>query len=846
MNSDCSYIPIPYDKIIFQAVFFLTESGIEPLWKVIENYRFFMEGYRKLRMEEELLTYEKFFQLLYFDEKDGMLKTNTTTWQIPKFFAETVLSTEEYRKKLPQDDFSYDKWFQGNASPRNHWNNMAKDYNEKRLVEALLSDLDDANIPRFLEVLGIDLNGEQVDRELLCTAIAQQFKAIIDGKGKASHIICDVILSGNIKADFMDYIHKAEQRYNVMKLIGGDEVPLDKFFVCNTIAEKERVFADKKKIKCEYLDDPDLESIRRIYSKRGYDNRLTVLIGSGGCGKSLMLQHLFLKAAADYKKTGVLPIFLELRYFTQGEDLMSFIVKTVSAKDSKFTEDAARRLLLSGRCQLLLDGFDEVDPTDIDSFLAKIQDFILTYEDVQIVVTSRGNEYITGLRGFSKLYVWPFDSNQSLRLIDKILKYQGQTEEKQTVLDYVTNGFLQKDGVFASHPLLLTYVTMEYPAYKKYSDNHIYFYKSMFKALVSGHDDNKKPYDRVFMSVDNATQFETVFREFCAITYKDGALQFTSTSFEDYFNKLKTYKSFKNPYKMNIDNFMHDVFSTACMMYESLYDIYYIDPGFQEYLFAEYYAQAEKEEVVELQESLSRIPYTKLLRFDALDMLCNSSEIKFKMYVLLPFLDSIFKGSDEEAFMNFLSMCFDKVNIVDFDEAMKVIFLHNLGIDSMLYPTVENYPNSILLNYILRMLGLDHEYAYTLYSCDNVPADGELKRLNITDDMEVTGVLIAQSINLEGAQRLLIDCKPMYVYELFNSQEQKGEKTGYLIDEEKKLIPFGAEYTIDSYYLSTNSEEYKELVENVITNSKDTYSMFQRIKAYYKELRLEKHHSGLK
>ncbi len=145
-----------------------------------------------------------------------------------------------------------------------------------------------------------------------------------------------------------------------MKLIGGDEVPLEDFFVCNTIGEKERVFADKKRIKCAFIDEPSLKSIREVYKKtRNYDNLKTVLIGSGGYGKSLMLQHLFLQAAKDYKRTGILPIFLELRYFTQSDEILSFLVKTVAAKDNNFTEEAAHRLLLSGRCQLLLDGFDE-------------------------------------------------------------------------------------------------------------------------------------------------------------------------------------------------------------------------------------------------------------------------------------------------------------------------------------------------------------------------------------------------------------------------------------------------------------------------------------------------------
>ena len=333
------------------------------------------------------MKFDEFFRAFHIGENDSALMSHTTTWAIPKFFAETVLKTKEYRDKLPSDHFSYDKWYQGNSSPRNHWSNMAIDFEESTLVEALKVEIVDAKIPELLVNLRVDSADGEINKELLCTAIAQQFKAIIDGKGKSDDIVAEIYLSGNIKADFMDYVHKASQRYNVMKLIGGDEVPLEKFFVCNTIGEKERVFADKKKIKCEYLDDPSLASIRNIYmKKKGYDNLKPILIGSGGCGKSLMLQYLFLKAAADYSKTGVLPIFLELRYFTQGDELIQFIVNSVHSKDEKFTEDATKQLLRSGRCQLLLDGFDEIDPSDVESFLLKLESFSDTYDKVQVVI----------------------------------------------------------------------------------------------------------------------------------------------------------------------------------------------------------------------------------------------------------------------------------------------------------------------------------------------------------------------------------------------------------------------------------------------------------------------------
>ena len=57
------------------------------------------------------MRYDAFFRAFYIGENDGCLKGYTTTWQIPKFFAETILTDEESRQRLPQDDFSYDKWF---------------------------------------------------------------------------------------------------------------------------------------------------------------------------------------------------------------------------------------------------------------------------------------------------------------------------------------------------------------------------------------------------------------------------------------------------------------------------------------------------------------------------------------------------------------------------------------------------------------------------------------------------------------------------------------------------------------------------------------------------------------
>lgn len=202
--------------------------------------------------------------------------------------------------------------------------------------------------------------------------------------------------------------------------------------------------------------------------------------------KSLMLQHLFLEAAEDYTTTGILPIFLELRYFTQETEMLQFIVETVSSKDESFTSEEAEKALYEGRCQLLMDGFDEIDPSDIDSFLKKINSFLDRYQKVQVIITSRENEYLTGLNQFIRLYVWPFDTEQSMQLIDRILTYQNQPDERDAIVDYIGKGFLKKDGIFASNPLLLTYVSMLYPNYRRFNENHQLFYKLTYRYECKG------------------------------------------------------------------------------------------------------------------------------------------------------------------------------------------------------------------------------------------------------------------------------------------------------------------------------------------------------------------------
>ena len=115
------------------------------------------------------------------------------------------------------------------------------------------------------------------------------------------------------------------------------------------------------------------------------------------------------------------------------------------------------------------------------------------------------------------------------------------------------------------------------------------FYDILYDMLIRGHDEDKESFDRFFHSVGSIDEFTIAFREFCVLAYMDGVFEFDHRSFEKYFRQLKAKNEFHNPSIFSLTSFQHDVCATACMMYEQESGIFYIDPGFQDYFFADYY-----------------------------------------------------------------------------------------------------------------------------------------------------------------------------------------------------------------------------------------------------------------
>ena len=123
----------------------------------------------------------------------------------------------------------------------------------------------------------------------------------------------------------------------------------------------------------------------------------------------------------------------------------------------------------------------------------------------------------------------------------------------------------------------------------------------------------------------------------------DGIFEFDHRSFEKYFKQLKSKEKLQNPSIFSISNFQHDVCATACMMYEQESGIYYIDPGFQDYFFAEYYYQEDSDSTKLMGRALWDRKIDTFRNLNALKMLYEIASEKVEVCIILPYLDSIFK-----------------------------------------------------------------------------------------------------------------------------------------------------------------------------------------------------------
>jgi HEAT repeat protein/energy-coupling factor transporter ATP-binding protein EcfA2 len=257
--------------------------------------------------------------------------------------------------------------------------------------------------------------------------------------------------------------------------------------------EKERTIVDEK-------TEPRKEE-RRAERERILDAERAVkefdklvIVGALGSGKTTLLKHLALKTCKEnlekLERTCV-PIPITLREFSEsGKDLKQYIDEVFEKYQFPKAKEFVEKDLNNGKCQLLLDGFDELATKERqENVAAEIREFMEKYPKCQFIVTSRIAGYHDELRGFTKLELMEFDDKQIEKFIEN---WFGETNPKKAKSMLAAIKENEQIKTLARNPLMIAIIAFIYEEDRALPQKRAKLYERCVEVLLSKWDVQKR------------------------------------------------------------------------------------------------------------------------------------------------------------------------------------------------------------------------------------------------------------------------------------------------------------------------------------------------------------------
>jgi len=761
------------------------------------------------------MKYSDFFKNFYIDRSKSGIIGKKSKETIPEFFFVNALGSGS--NFLPQNTNTYRTWYDEIRNPDTKiWQAVVSNFNEEEFKNALEKNINISELNTVAARFGIKPNDdENVDKESFAFAVSKLFYKIAEGNGEADNI-APQLYNPSLRV-FPTYAKKAEDKFSKIKMPFIDtyeERLLDDIYVCNRLSNRK---LSNKNLRATPLiiENVTLSKLSDMKLKK------VKLIANGGVGKSMMMQHLFYQAIKEHMATGKLPILAELRQFNSEKTIIEYLVESVTRFREDFDEDTLIKLLEQGKCQIMLDGIDEIDPSDKSRYKNELSTLIDSYGDNQFVIASRDCEMAELVNGFMPLYIQDFNKNEREKLIDNILNKPEDYEINEKIKNFIDGDFIKEHPTFASNPMLLTFVIAKFPLIDTYDNKKSLFYREIYRAVVFGHDEAKADYDRVFHSVQNGHEFTMVFKEFCAKTFIDGIHVLDENDFNKYFGLITSKNTLKNPYGFKVDGFKRDACATSCMMYQEQSKTFYIDKGFQELMFADYMQSIDEEIAFELSKDFWNKPYEYYNGGDAFEMLYEMEKKKVEYIMFLPYLKKIFEIKDEDtSFLKFMELSYGEFDyeVNDFE-----LMQHYTSITGREWVTKRlNIVDSTNTIYSLLMhaLEMDSHFGISIFGKDM--SHPEIQ----------TNAIIGDLFVYEGKDVLTT----MPISNNVEAFEQDHILTDYLTSN-GHLVVIGAMYRIKFEELNQNKEKYNNLLMMLKEKNGAAWTRFIKLKEYYNILK---------
>jgi hypothetical protein len=398
-------------------------------------------------------------------------------------------------------------------------------------------------------------------------------------------------------------------------------------------------------------------------------SKFSIIRGTGGSGKSTLLKYLFLETI---KQESYIPLFIELNELnnydlTVSSNFIEIICEILTTFGSELQKDQLIRLLESGKVVIFLDGYDELKFDNVKPFVTIFGKFCKRFPNNNYILTSRPNTDFREFQRFAVFQISELTIEQSISLIKKLNYSESKVADE--FIKELNDNLYNTHKSFASNPLLLTLMLINFTHYRKIPEKIHIFYQEAFDILYRLHD-SRKPgmYSREFNTLNDLPKdvFMNTILEISIISYLKSQTSFK----EDELIHMINEKQFEFDSKDYIDDLI-----SICIFYREGDRISFVHKTFQEYFSAKYLEQLpDIKRYSQVGEYLinefikGNIGGTDIL----IPILYALSPDKFEKYILSNFFEEYFGGKTSA--IEVIKEKFDYFNVGDCSENGKTVY----------------------------------------------------------------------------------------------------------------------------------------------------------------------------
>jgi len=324
-------------------------------------------------------------------------------------------------------------------------------------------------------------------------------------------------------------------------------------------------------------NDPTPINPVRLKNLDPFKNNHNIIFGTVGQGKSILMRYLL---GGEIKTGTRVPMFVELRN-VEDTPLRTFLAEKFSRLVGATADQELFTIFAEGgKISMLLDGFDEVEPSNVSRLMQEIEELSFSFPNCRIVLTSRPDSECKHLTNFHAFRIQPLTLDDLLGFYKKITKDSAFSARIHAAIKSSPT----KIRELITTPLLATLLAISYRSAQKIPLGFSEFYNDLFQILLIRHDASKLGWRRHRKSKIDDRQIQQIFEAFCFSTRKK---QLTSIDIESTYEMAVTSIQ-ETGVQAEPQSFLDDIKKITCLLIEEGKKVSFVHASVQEFFAARY------------------------------------------------------------------------------------------------------------------------------------------------------------------------------------------------------------------------------------------------------------------